>query len=188
MWQLLFSGAADTLEEPAPDWDGLMEHMEAAELLALIEKAQERLGELGVSVKPFSADANPVELYIDRSYNIRMRQPDGPPLPLPALVKSLFILFLRHPEGILLKHRGNYRQELEQIYSVITPNTAKEDVCARIGRLVNPQENTFSEKASLLNARLDEMLPKNIADDYKIQGYNGHPRRIPLNPLLVNWQ
>ena len=188
MWQLLFSGAADTLEEPAPDWDGLMEHMEAAELLALIEKAQERLGELGVSVKPFSADANPVELYIDRSYNIRMRQPDGPPLPLPALVKSLFILFLRHPEGILLKHRGNYRQELEQIYSVITPNTAKEDVCARIGRLVNPQENTFSEKASLLNARLDELLPKAIADDYKIQGYNGHPRRIPLNPLLVNWQ
>jgi hypothetical protein len=116
-----------------------------------------------------------------------MGAPDGPVLPLRPLVKALFILFLRHPEGILLKQRDRFRQELEDIYTIISPATAREDIQARVGRLVNLQDNSFSEKASVLNARLEELLPAGTAEDYKIQGYNGHPRRIPLNPLLVHW-
>ena len=131
--------------------------------------------------------AAPVELYIDRQYTIRTGAPDGPVLPLRPLVKALFILFLRHPDGILLKQRDRYRQELEDIYAVISPNTAIEDIRVRVGRLVNLQDNSFSEKASVLNARLEELLPAGTAEDYKIQGYNGHPRRIPLNPLFVHW-
>ena len=191
IWHLLFSGAQGTLEEPAEDFGGALERMEAAELLTLMEKVQERLRELGVDAdseqKAMSVVAEPVELYIDRQYSIRTGTTNGPALPLRPLVKALFILFLRHPEGIILKQREQYRQELEEIYAVIMPNTAKEDVKARIGRLVNLQDNSFSEKASVLNARLEELLPKGAAEDYKIQGYNGHPRRIPLNPLLVHW-
>ena len=80
-----------------------------------------------------------------------------------------------------------YRQELEDIYAVISPSTSFEEVRARVGRLVNIQDNSFSEKASVLNARLEELLPKGLAEDYKIQGYNGHPRRVPLNPLFIHW-
>ena len=195
MWRLL-SEPIGVLEEPAADYGGMLERMEAAELLALMEKVQERLGTLGVSAKTTGAMpasetgpevADPVELYIDRQYTIRTGAPDGPLMPLRPLVKALFILFLRHPEGILLKQRDLYRQELEEIYAVICPNTSKEDVKARVGRLVNLQDNSFSEKASVLNARLGELLPAGTVEDYKIQGYNGHPRRIPLSPLLVHW-
>ena len=191
MWMLL-SGAQGVLEEPAVDYGGMLERMEAAELLALMEKVQERLKAMGVSADATGAmlgsdAAAPVDLYIDRQYTIRMEAPDGPALPLRPLVKALFILFLRHPEGILLKQRDLYRQELEEIYAVICPNTAVEDVRARVGRLVNLQDNSFSEKASVLNARLEELLPAGTAEEYKIQGYNGHPRRVPLNPLLVHW-
>lgn len=42
-------------------------------------------------------------------------------------------------------------------------------------------------KKSVLNARLEELLPKGIVDDYQIQGRNGCPRKIRLNPLLVHW-
>lgn len=118
----------------------------------------------------------------------RMEAPDGAKLPLRPLVKALFILFLRHPEGILLKQREMFRRELEEIYGVISPNTEREDVSARVGRLVNLQDNSFSEKASVLNARLEALLPGEVAEQYKIQGYNGHPRKIPLDPLLVNWE
>ena len=166
--------------------------MEAEELLALMAKVQERLKAMGVTADatgamPEPVAAEPVELYIDRQYTIRMGASDGPALPLRPLVKALFILFLRHPEGILLKQRDRYRQELEEIYAVICPNTSADDIRARVGRLVNLQDNSFSEKASVLNARLEELLPAGTADDYKIQGYNGHPRRVPLNPLLVHW-
>ena len=192
MWQLLYSGTGGVLEEPVADYGGMLERMEAEELLALMAKVQERLKVMGVSTDATGAmqgsDAvAPVELYIDRQYTIRMGAPDGSVMPLRPLVKALFILFLRHPEGILLKQRDRYRQELEEIYSVICPNTAAEDVRARVGRLVNLQDNSFSEKASVLNARLEELLPAGTADDYKIQGYNGHPRRIALDPLLVHW-
>ena len=192
MWQLLYSGAGEVLEEPVVDYGGMLEQMEAEELLALMAKVQERLKAMGVSASapetmPDSEAAAPVELFIDRRYTIRTGAPDGPVLPLRPLVKTLFILFLRHPEGILLKQREQYRQELEDIYAVISPSTSFEEVRARVGRLVNIQDNSFSEKASVLNARLEELLPKGLAEDYKIQGYNGHPRRVPLNPLFIHW-
>ena len=191
MWMLL-SGTQGVLEEPSVDYGGMLERMEAAELLALMGKVQERLRAMGVSADasgatPKSEAAAPVDLYIDRQYTIRMEAPDGPALPLRPLVKALFILFLRHPEGILLKERYRYRQELEDIYAVICPNMAAEVICSRVGRMVNPQDNSFSEKASVLNARMEELLPTGVSDNYKIQGYNGYPRRVPLNPLLVHW-
>ena len=194
MWQLLDFRIGGVLEqEPVTDYGGMLERMEAAELLALMEKVQERLRVMGVpagasGMMPESEAAAPEELYIDRHYTIRMGASDGPVLPLRPLVKALFILFLRHPEGILLKQRGRYRQELEGIYADICPNIAAEVIRSRVGRLMNLQDNSFSEKSSVLNARLEELLPSGTADRYKIQGYNGHPRRISLDPLLVHWE
>ena len=187
VWTLLFSGTDGALEAPKTDYSGILDGMEAAELLALMEQVQGRLKELGVEVIGQDPVVEPVRLYIDRAYVIRMGAPDGVELPLRPLVKTLFILFLRHPEGILLKQRELFRQELEDIYTVISPNTDRENVAARIGRLVNLQDNSFSEKTSVLNARLERLLPKGTAEDYKIQGYNGHPRRIPLDSLMVEW-
>ena len=194
MWQLLESRTGGVLEEkPATDYAGMLERMEAAELLALMEKVQERLRAMGVpagssGTMPESEASAPEELYIDRHYTIRMGTSDGPVLALRPLVKALFILFLRHPEGILLKQRGRYRQELEEIYADICPNIAAEIVRSRVGRLMNLQDNSFSEKASVLNARLEELLPSGRAEDYKIHGYNGQPRRISLDPLLAHWE
>ena len=185
LWALLFTVDKECLSEPPVDYNGMLDYMDAAGLLALMEKVQERLHELKVTeIVP----RNPVELYIDKRYDIRMGGADGRILALRPLVKTLFILFLKHPEGILLKQRDAYRKELEQIYSAISPNTPKEDIKTRIARLVDLQDNSFSEKASVLNARLEELLPKSIASNYQIQGYNGHPRTIHLDPLLVHWE
>ena len=185
MWRLLYPGVTGSLEEPPVDYGSLLDGMEAAELLMLMAKVQERLKRLGCEVEPL---AEPVELYIDKHYNISLGGADGHVLALRPLVKTLFILFLKHPEGILLKQRDAYREELEKIYCVISPNTDRDDVKARVARLVDLQDNSFSEKASVLNARLEEMLPEGIASDYQIQGYNGCPRKIHLDPLLVHWE
>jgi hypothetical protein len=185
MWRLLFPADRRELREPSADYGGMLDGMEAAQLMALMVMVQERLKRLGVGVERL---AEPVELFIDKNYNIRMGGADGQILNLRPLVKTLFILFLRHPEGILLKHRDDYRTELEEIYSTINPNTFMEDVKARVARLVDLEDNSFSEKASVLNARLKELLPDEIAGEYQISGYNGCPRKIRLNPLLVHWE
>ena len=181
-WGLLFSG---NLEEQAEDYAGMLDGMEAAELLALIKKAQERLRELednSVASKPESS-----RLYIDRRYNIRLDTPDGPALPLRPLLKALFILFLRHPEGIRFKERALYEQELGDIYAVILPDADADTRQRRILRMMDLADNSFSEKMSALNARLEELFPE-TSENYKIQGYNGHPRRISLDQLMVIWQ
>jgi len=185
MWRLLFCEADGMLCEPPVDYGGLLEGMEAAQLMALMVKVQERLEYLGVGVERL---AEPIELYIDKKYNIRMGVADGQILQLRPLVKTLFILFLRHPEGILLKQRDVFRAELEEIYGAISPNTDRDDVKVRVARLVDLEDNSFSEKASVLNARLEELLPEGIAGDYQIRGHNGCPRKIRLNPLLVHWE
>jgi hypothetical protein len=194
-WRLLFARTDGVLEEPAADYAGMLEGMEAAELLALIEMAQERLQKLGGEVSAIVAGndgeasaTEPARLYIDRHYTIWLDSPQGRELTLRPLVKALFILFLKHPEGILLKERYRYAAELEAIYDVISPNTSKEDRQKRIRRLVDATDNSFSEKASVLNATLDRVLPQGIVSDYKIRGINGHPRRISLDPLLVIWE
>ena len=188
MWLMLFPVTERGVNEPSFDYGGMLDGMEAAELLVLMEKVQERLKNLGCGLGLITESVEPVELFIDRNYIIRMGGPDGPMLQLRPLVKTLFILFLKHSEGILLKQRDIYRAEMEKIYSTINPNTDREDVKARIGRLVDLEDNSFSEKASVLNARLEELLPEGIAGDYQIQGYNGCPRKIRLNPLLVHWE
>ena len=195
------------------DYAGMLEGMEAQELLALMEQVQERLQALGAAssgngpeargpgktdskvrnaVVPQSSEhvsdaESPVKLYIDCRYAIRMNAPDGPEMPLRPLVKALFILFLKHPEGIRLKERERHQRELEEIYGAIAPGVSQEDVRRRVQRLVDPEDNSFSEKASVLNTRLEALLPPDIADGYKIQGFNGHPRRIPLAELMVEW-
>lgn len=71
------------LEEPEADYGGMLERMEASQLLALMEKVQERLRSSGVSeaiaeVKHESLAEDPVDLYIDRQYTIRTGAPaDG---------------------------------------------------------------------------------------------------------------
>lgn len=181
-WWLLFSG---NLEEPAEDYGGMLDGMDAAELLALMKEVQERLQKLENDSSAFKA--KPSKLYIDRQYNIRLGAPDGQVLPLRPLLKALFILFLRHPEGIRFKERSLFEGELAEIYAVILPNTDAETRSGRIRRMMDLADNSFSEKTSALNARLEDLLPE-IADNDKVQGYNGHPRRIPLDPLMVVWQ
>lgn len=181
VWWMLSSRANGRLEDPGTDYGGLLEGMDAAELLALAEQVQERL-------KVFHRNEEPRHLFIDREYGIHLDRKDGMVLSLRPLVKAVFILFLKHPEGILLKERDLYEEELNEIYAVIAPNVAREDREGRIRRLVNPTDNSFSEKASVLNARLEKVLPAGTAGHYKIQGTNGFPRRIPLDPLLVSWE
>jgi len=199
-WKLLFEGVGpDALGEPVADYAGMVEGMEAADLLALMEMVQERLRQLGAEPRsgplqtsaesessPLQTSLEPSRLYIDRMYNIRLEAADGITLPLRPLVKALFILFLKHPEGIRLKERARFEPELADIYSVILPNADPGCCERRIRRMMDIADNSFSEKTSVLNARLDEFF-RETAGSYKVQGYNGHPRRIPLDPLMVVW-
>lgn len=186
-WLLLFSDEDGFLRESSDiDYAGMLEGMEAAELLALIKEARRRLEIMG-GQNETDAQA-PVELYIDKNYSIRMGGPAGTQIPFRPLVRAVFILFLKHPEGILLKDRARFQKDLEDIYKVIAPDVDAEDRQRRIRKLTDLEDNAFSENLSVLNATLERIMPVSQVHNYKVQGNNGYPRRIPLSPLLVHWE
>ena len=186
-WMLLFSmGDGFLRESSAIDYAGILEGMEAAELLALVKEVKRRLVKMGVQN---DTDTQvPVELYIDKKYRISMGGPGGVQIPFRPLVRAVFILFLKHPEGILLKDRARFQKDLEDIYKVIAPDVDAEDRRRRILKLTDLEDNAFSENLSVLNATLERILPVSQVHNYKVQGNNGYPRRIPLSPLLVHWE
>ncbi len=211
VWMLLFSREDGLLREsPAMDYAGVLERMEAAELLALVKEARRRLVILGAQHKTDLQDEPetqhktdlqdepetqhetdsqaPVELYIDKNYRIRVGGPGGTQIPFRPLVRAVFILFLKHPEGILLKDRARFQKDLEGIYQVIAPNVDAEVRRRRIRKLTNLEDNAFSENLSILNTTLDRIIPLTQVHKLKVQGSNGYPRRIPLSPLLVHWE
>ena len=186
-WLLLFSDEDGFLRESSDiDYAGMLEGMEAAELLALIKEARRRLEIMGGQNE--TEEQAPVELYIDKNYSIRMGGPAGTQIPFRPLVRAVFILFLKHPEGILLKDRARFQKDLEDIYKVIAPDVDAEDRRRRILKLTDLEDNAFSENLSVLNATLERILPGSQVHNYKVQGNNGYPRRIPLSPLLVHWE
>ncbi len=186
-WLLLFSDEDGFLRESSDiDYAGMLEGMEAAELLALIKEARRRLEIMGGQNE--TEEQAPVELYIDKNYSIRMGGPAGTQIPFRPLVRAVFILFLKHPEGILLKDRARFQKDLEDIYKVIAPDVDAEDRRRRILKLTDLEDNAFSENLSVLNATLERILPVSQVHNYKVQGNNGYPRRIPLSPLLVHWE
>ena len=93
-----------------------------------------------------------------------------------------------HLEGICLKDRANYADEISSIYAVISPETSEIVREQRMVRLLSPLDNSFSEKLTNLNKRLEEILGKEQSPLYKVQGANGHPRKISLSAVYVEWE
>lgn len=104
--------------------------------------------------------------------------------PLP---KALYILFLKHPEGISFKGLACYRRELESIYARITHRTDTFAAMSSIDRLLDPFDNSINEKCSRIRAAFISRFDDHIARNYYISGEQGEPKRIELDRSLVTW-
>lgn len=189
-WHLLQGWQNGILQEPASGYNrGLsLDGLNAEELLALLAGVRTKLKELGYTEQPLPPPARkPDNLYINKDYSIHLGSAAGPEIKLRPLVKTVFIFFLKHPEGILFKERAEYESEMSRIYEIVAPNVSREERAERIRRLVSPEDNSFSEKCSVLNSTLDRLIKPPLSDGYKVQGANGLPRRIPLAPVTVSW-
>jgi hypothetical protein len=184
-WALLTGEGNNCLQEGgSPYAYEALELMEARELFNLMGRIRETLAARGIDADE-DHSGEPTVVHIGKEYDIRI---GGIELPLQPLLKTIFIFFLRHPEGICLKDRANYADEISSIYAVISPETSETVREQRMVRLLSPLDNSFSEKLTNLNKRLEEILGKEQSTLYRVQGSNGHPRRIPLGTIYVEWE
>ena len=119
----------------------------------------------------------------------RILLPDyGKEIKMRQLPKTLFLWFLRHPEGSSLKRLQEHRDELLDIYRKLTISDDQAQVEASIDALVNPLGNSFSEKCAAIKLAFLKEIPERVAKNYYIQGPQGGVKGISLDRGLVEWE
>jgi len=85
--------------------------------------------------------------------------------------KALYLLFLRHAEGLEFKSLVDHRNELLSIYRKIVPNGEKEKTEETIARLVNPADNAINEKCSRIKAAFSALMDEYTLSYYAISSH-----------------
>lgn len=131
-------------------------------------------------------DNKPSPLVVNGDMEIVLSHYDEIVVKMPALIKALYILFLLHPEGIVLKNFGDYRKQLEEIYYIVMPSRDEQLARDSIDNLCDPFSNTLNEYL----AKIKQSFRRYIRDDqllgqYIVTGRRGNPYHIALDRDLV---
>ena len=104
------------------------------------------------------------------------------------LVKAVYFLFLKHPEGIIFKHLPDYRQELIDIYKNLRPLGLNNRSLQSIEDVTNPFLNSINEKCARIRAAFINKFDEHLAKNYVITGERGEAKKIALPRDLVVWE
>lgn len=108
-------------------------------------------------------------------------------LRLTPLEKTVFLLFLKHEEGLQLNELFEHKQWLEETYSVLGNGTIA-DMRNSIEQLINPIENSVSEKISRIRNKIEQITGEDLAGYYIIEGLRGEKKTIKLDRNLIAFE
>lgn len=160
-------------------------------LLKEVKDRVQQLKDYGMSeseiLSHLHGDQSLIPLIISKSYRIFLGD-ERREVQLEPLVKSLYLLFLHHPEGIIFKDLPDYRQELAEIYNKVRPWGLTDRALRSIEDVTNPMLNSINEKCAKIKKVFVAMLDGSIADQYYIKGTRGEAKKIALPRDLVVWE
>lgn len=109
-------------------------------------------------------------------------------LKMEPIVKAVYLLFLKHPEGIAFKCLPDYREELLGIYQKIKPFGLTERAIRSIEDVTNPLLNSINEKCSRVRAAFLSEVDPTLLEQYIITGKSGEIKKVMLPRDLVVWE
>ena len=169
---LSYQGSS-SLEEDSGSF-GPAEECEARDLLGFVRQAS---GRYPAPVPGLIRITRTLRIYIG---------PDE--LKIRPMAKTVLLLFLRHPEGILLKHISDYRTEMTADYRRCMRSLNPDDVDRRIQRLLDIFSNELNVNISRVNAALSALVAPDKEQLYRVSGRAGTPKSIRLDRTLVIWE
>ena len=169
-----------------------LEQFHCSILLEEVRDKVRKLKSYGVGDAEIVAAMNEEELFpqliVTEDYKIVLAEGNETEVKMEPLVKAVYLLFLSHPEGIVLKCLPDYRKELTALYLLLRPYGMTERVMQSIEDVTNPTLNSINEKCARIRKVFAEMLPKSVARYYAISGKRGEAKKIDLVRANVVWQ
>ena len=92
----------------------------------------------------------------------------------------VYLLFLRHPEGILFKHLTDYSAELEQIYTHLRGGVLTDQMHQSVMLVTSPLNNSINEKCARIREAFISKFEESLAEPYIVRGQRGCPKSIPF--------
>ena len=125
------------------------------------------------------------KLIITKDYRILLGDKE---VKIEPIVKAVYLLFLKHPEGIVFKALPDYRKELTAIYAELKPLGLNDRVIQSIEDVTNPLLNSINEKCSRIKAVFAQNIEESMLSQYIIIGKSGEAKKISLPRDLVTWE
>lgn len=124
---------------------------------------------------------------IDADYNITLPDYNNMCIEMAPMTKAVYLLFLRHEEGIRFKELPDYRNELTALYWDLIESDDEENVKATVARVTDPFSNAINEHCSRIKTAFTLKFEPSLASNYYINGKRGEPKRISLPRNMVEW-
>jgi len=133
-------------------------------------------------------DPRTSKLLITEDFRILLPDYKNREIKIPALAKSLYFLYLRYTNGIRFKEQCDYRNELLDLYCIISCREKQERMQYSINNLVDCTSNSVNEQCCRIKTAFVSQINDDLARQYYIDGPAGKPRRIILDRSLVEDQ
>ena len=128
------------------------------------------------------------KLTITKDYKIVIGGNELHEVEMEPLVKTIYLLFLAHPEGIVLKCLPDYQKEIKDIYLRLKPQGLSDRIERSIASVSNPMQNSINEKCARIRAAFITQFDESLAHYYYINGNRGEAKKIALPRDLVIWE
>ena len=101
-------------------------------------------------------------------------------IPLTPTELAVYLLFMRHPEGLRVTEIIDHRNELLGYMQQVSRNDDPASIVRMVDELCNAEKNALSERMSKIRSKFVRLLGSDMAEFYSINGPNGGEKKIKL--------
>lgn len=127
-------------------------------------------------------------LVVTKDYRILLPDYNNMEIKMEPLAKAVYLLFLKHSEGIVFKCLPDYRNELAEIYVKLRPLGLSDRALQSIEDVTNPLLNSINEKCARIRGAFVGQFDDHMARHYYIDGRRGEAKKISLPRNFVVWE
>ena len=186
----------DNIDSPyEPSELGFHSQQEEETVDDLMEEVRERIAKLrqrGIAEHLLEQLIHPdnrlSRMVITKDWRIMLPDYNDMEIKMEPLVKAVYLLFLRHSEGIIFKNLPEYRRELTEIYSKLRPLGLTDRALRSIEDVTNPLLNSINEKCARIRGAFVGQFDNYMAKSYYVDGVRGEAKKIGLPRSLVVWE